>query len=69
MNKDNLEELKVLSKDLGLNTLKSLVNTALSLFAWAVEERKQGRIIVSLDTKENTIKELHIPCLLNIKPD
>ena len=47
-------------------TKKDLFNNALSLFRWAVEERKSGRIIASIDGEEKSVREVVMPALSDL---
>src|SRR5208282_347078 len=47
----------------GLRTKKELFNNALTLFKWAIEERRAGRQIASLDGARGLYRELHMPAL------
>jgi hypothetical protein len=42
-------------------TRKDLVNTALSLLQWAVDEVKAGRIVASIDESTGRYKQLELP--------
>jgi hypothetical protein len=57
---DRLEHLQELA---GLRTKKELIDNALTLFQWALKEKALGRAIISVDEKEETYKELEMPCL------
>ena len=56
----SLEELKELT---GSKTHKDLFNNAITLLDWAIAQRKEGRIIASLDEKDKNYKELQMPAL------
>lgn len=66
---DQLKELERLQGDLGLRTKKELLNAALGLLEWYVRQRRQGRVIVSVNHDEKTYRELSFPPLDRIKPD
>ena len=57
------EELKQLMAECNLSTQKELFNSALTLFAWAVKERRVGRVIASIDESTMKYKELAMPAL------
>jgi len=66
---ERLEELKITAKERGLNTLKSLMNTALTLFDWVITMRKEGFKIVAIKEENGKIikiRELEMPCLPKI---
>jgi hypothetical protein len=56
-----LEELDDLKNQLGIKTRVSLFNAALTLFQWAVRERMRGRVIASVDERNDSYKEVEIP--------
>jgi hypothetical protein len=56
-------ELFELMKACDIDKQKDLFNTALTLLEWAVNERKKGRIIASLDEANMKYKELAMPAL------
>ena len=55
-----LEELKEVT---GSKTHKDLFNNAITLLDWAVTQRKESRIIASLDENDKNYKELQMPAL------
>ncbi len=55
---NRLEELDGLVNELGLKSRTDLLNSALSLFEWAVHERQKGRIIVAYDEDADRYKEV-----------
>ena len=60
---DELRQLEELMRKCGISTKKELLLNALTLLEWVWHERKQGRIIASLDAGGGNIKELVMPCL------
>lgn len=64
---DKLEELEQLMLETDLRTRKDLFNNALTLFQWAVEERRRGRIIASIDEDDLRYKELVLPALSAVR--
>jgi hypothetical protein len=54
--------VKQLMEETGLATRKDLFNHALTLFEWAVNERKAGRLVASVDTN-NQLKAIVMPPL------
>jgi len=63
MSEDQVKRLEVLMKATHLSTKKDLFNYALTLFEWAVDERRCGKLIAALDPKENRYKEILMPPL------
>ncbi len=60
---ERVRELEELMGQTGLTTKKDLLNDALSLFEWAVKERKAGRAIASVDEPHQRYKEVVMPSL------
>lgn len=75
LSETGFQELERLMKICGVSTRKDLLNNALTLLAWAIGERRSGRIIASVDEKEHKYKEIQMPVLgldlmpLNLKND
>ena len=65
---DQVAELDMLMEETRLSTRKDLFNNALTLFMWAVKARRAGRIIASVDERQN-IRELVMPSIENITPE
>lgn len=55
---ERLSELERLMEQTGITTKKDLLNSALTLFEWAVRERQAGRTIASVDEQNQRYKEL-----------
>jgi hypothetical protein len=58
---DRVRELDSLMREAQITTRKDLFNSALTLLAWALNERERGRIIASLDENTGGYKELVMP--------
>jgi hypothetical protein len=58
---NRLKELEALMDAAGVNTKKELLNNALTLLEWAIEEERKGRIIASLDEQTKKYRELVMP--------
>ncbi len=54
-------EINALLSKLGLGSKKDLMNNALDLFQWAVQEVEAGRVIASVDKKNKRFKEVVLP--------
>ena len=52
----------------GITTKKELFSNSLTLFEWAVKEKRLARIIASIDTTGNIIREVIMPALSNAQP-
>jgi hypothetical protein len=60
------QEFKIfesLEKMTGSKTHKDLLDNALTLLEWAVEQRLQQRLVVSFDPANKTYRELTMPAL------
>jgi hypothetical protein len=55
-----LDDLKRMT---GLSQWQDLFNEMITLFNWAVRQRLEGRIIASMDEKEENYRELQMPSL------
>ncbi|MCG8698984.1 MAG: hypothetical protein MI922_13095 [Bacteroidales bacterium] len=64
IDKEIMEELK---KSLKVKKNVDVVNNALTLLNWAVDELKEGRIILSSDSKGGDLRRLVMPDLENAK--
>jgi hypothetical protein len=60
-----LMELENLMAECGMRTKKDLLNNSLSLLEWVLNEKKSGRIVASIEEKENkyVFRELVLPLL------
>ncbi len=55
---DRIEMMNSIMFECGLGTRKELFNTALNLLSWAARQKKEGRIISSVDEKSGSYREL-----------
>ena len=60
---DEVAALDELMKETGIRTRKDLFNNALTLFEWAVVQKRLGRGIGSLDATGDGARELLMPAL------
>jgi hypothetical protein len=60
-----VELLDRLEKATGSRTHKEFFNNAITLMDWAVRQRQAGRIIASMDERDENYKELQMPALEN----
>lgn len=60
-------ELEKLMKETGIETKRELINTAITLFIWAIREVKSGRSVGSVDEKNGKWKEIVIPAFFEVK--
>jgi hypothetical protein len=63
---DDIEELLSLVDD-PEETFVNYVNTAISLLSWAMQERRRGRIIGSVDEIGGNYKEVSFPLFEKVK--
>jgi hypothetical protein len=60
---ERLQELEQLMQQTDLDTKKDLLNSALTLFEWAVKERQAGRTLASIDEQTQRYREIVLPAL------
>jgi len=65
---EKVKELEALMEAAQITTRKDLFNNALTLFEWALQERKTGRTIASVDEENKKYKELVMPALSAVTP-
>jgi hypothetical protein len=58
-----VNELKVLMEQAGVDTYKDLFNNALTLFEWALNEVKTGKTLASVDERTDKYRILVMPVL------
>ena len=58
----NADRLDQLAKQAGV-AKKDIINNALTLLEWAIDEVQAGRIIASVDLREDRYRELVLPLL------
>jgi len=63
LSENKLLELEALMEETGVKTKKDILNNALSFLDWAIKERKNGRIIASVDEENQKYKEIIMPIL------
>lgn len=56
-------DIKRVMQETGIRTQAEFVNTAVAVFLWAVEQKKAGRYIASVDPEQKGYKELVVPAL------
>ena len=61
-----VQELKKLMAEAGLDTYKDLFNHALSAFEWIMHEVKHGRSITSVDDNNQSYRVLVMPALQQV---
>ena len=66
---NRLKEFEGLMDETGVATKKELLNNALTLLEWAIEEQKKGNIIASLDERAKKYRELVMPIFRRVKQE
>ena len=61
-------EIEIMMKKTDIKTKRDFINNAITLFAWAIGERENGRVIGSIDEKEDKYREVLMPSLAYIRP-
>jgi hypothetical protein len=64
---NRFRELESLMEEGGIATKKELLNNALTLFEWAINEVKQGHTIASVDESDQKYREITMPTFRNVK--
>jgi hypothetical protein len=63
LDKPGVHLVESLKERTGSKTHKELFNNALTLLQWAVRQRSEGRIVASMDEREENYRELQMPAL------
>lgn len=66
LTEEKVRELEALMEESGVKTKKDFINNALTLLEWAIEEKKAGRMIASVDKNEESYREVLMPLLSNM---
>jgi hypothetical protein len=66
MPEDKFNYIKKLAESNGVMSRKELFNSALAILEWAILERKEGRIVASIDRNEKKIREIVMPILSGV---
>ena len=61
-----VREFEELEKTTDVATKKELFDNAFTLLKWAVKEKRNGRIIASVDEKHEKYKEIELPVLSRV---
>ena len=64
---ERIKELRGLQAALGNVEMKTLVNNALSVFEWCMEETKAGNEIAAVNMSDQTYRVLVTPLLQSLK--
>jgi hypothetical protein len=68
LTEQQLKTLEELAKEVGVSTKKELFNNALSILQWAVNQKRHGYIVGSINEADQKYRELAMPILDNVKP-
>jgi hypothetical protein len=60
---EKVAEIKALMASSKIETYKDLFNNALTVFEWAISEKRNRRFIASVDPDEKRYRELVMPAL------
>jgi hypothetical protein len=63
MTEEKYKEFEALMQKAGVRTKKDLLNNALVLLEWFIKEKEAGRVVASIDEKEQKYKEVVMPML------
>jgi metal-responsive CopG/Arc/MetJ family transcriptional regulator len=63
---EQVAELDERMAETKLRTRKDFFNNALTLFDWAIKQKKAGRTIAAIDESQDIVKELLMPALENV---
>jgi hypothetical protein len=63
---ERINELKELQSEAGLDTMKDLINNALTIFEWAVHETRNGNEIAAVNEDDESYRILVTPALQKI---
>jgi hypothetical protein len=61
-----MKSLKVLEHRTGANSMKDLVNNALTVFEWAVDETAKGNEVAAVSEDESAYRVLVTPLLQHV---
>lgn len=63
---ERIKELKELQSEAGLDTMKDLINNALTIFEWAVHETRKGNEIAAVNEAGESYRVLVTPALQKV---
>jgi hypothetical protein len=64
---DRVKELEAMMQKCNVGTRKELINNALTILEWAIEETEQGNDVVAIDREEKQFFALRMPILNSVK--
>jgi hypothetical protein len=63
---DQVADLDALMAETKIRTRKELFNNAITLFDWAVKQKKAGLLVAAINQSQGQVKELLMPSLENV---
>jgi metal-responsive CopG/Arc/MetJ family transcriptional regulator len=63
---EQVADLDGLMAETKVRTRKELFNNALTLFDWAVKQKKAGLVIAAINQSQGVVKEILMPALENV---
>lgn len=63
---ERVEELKQLLEESGTETMKDLINNALTILEWTIQETKSGNEIAAVNESDQTYRVLVTPILQRV---
>ena len=67
MSQSQIDSVKALTKITESRDMKDVINVALAVLEWAVDETLQGNEVAAVDSRANNYRVLIIPQLRNVK--
>ncbi len=66
ISESQMDSLRVLEKRTGVSSMKDLVNNALTLLDWAVQETAKGNEIASVNEEQSAYRVMVMPVLNHV---
>jgi len=66
LSKEENADIEELMKETKIKTKRDFINNAITLFEWAIKERRKGYVIGSIDEEKDKYRELMMPSLSNV---
>jgi metal-responsive CopG/Arc/MetJ family transcriptional regulator len=63
---DQVADLDALMAETKIRTRKELFNNAITLFDWAVKQKRAGLLVAAINQSQGLVKELLMPSLENV---
>lgn len=62
-----MKELDALMEEVGIQTKEELLDNALSMLEWVIEQKRSRRVVLAVDNQSENSRELYMPFFDNIK--